>query len=464
VPLSQPQSDSESGTLLSNTPLRQLYKAFSWAIDPSLFAHLKPHGNSRIEFHSFTLLILFWTWSDKQTLTQAFNHASNLCFQLLGCTPFGSFRGFLSALHTWTDVLIPILRDALQQRILSLDSKKTRIGDWFPLAVDGSRTKLPRTLANEISFNSKKYGKGATARSRKKWKNKKKRQRKVTPPAPQMWLTLVWQMPTRLIWTWLCGPSYSSERKHFQEIIDEQNFPEKTLFCGDAGFVGYDLWQSIIDKGHHFLIRVGANVRLLKNLAHTQMRGDLVYSWPNAAMKKKQPPILLRLLKLKVGKAEMFLVTNVLNPKALTPSMAVKLYKARWGVEVQFRTLKQTFGRNKLESRTPESAYTEMAWSLLGLWLVQLLTLCEQIPEGIEPDESSASVALQVFREVMSGYVNVNVSSRLKEALKDSYKRKGSKQARFQPKQKSRPKTGEPKILNADADQKKVFKALFPNG
>ena len=48
----------------------------------------------------------------------------------------------------------------------------------------------------------------------------------------------------------------------------KQKFPENTLFCGDAGFVGYDLWQSIIDKGHSFVIRVGGNVRLLTKLGY----------------------------------------------------------------------------------------------------------------------------------------------------------------------------------------------------
>jgi len=61
-------------------------------------------------------------------------------------------------------------------------------------------------------------------------------------------------------------------------------FRENTLFCADAGFVGYELWRAILDAGHSFLIRVGGNVRLLRNLGHARHRRGLVYLWPNKAV------------------------------------------------------------------------------------------------------------------------------------------------------------------------------------
>ena len=38
-------------------------------------------------------------------------------------------------------------------------------------------------------------------------------------------------------------------------MLDEGEFPENTLFCGDAGFVGYESWSAMVSKGHHFLVR-----------------------------------------------------------------------------------------------------------------------------------------------------------------------------------------------------------------
>jgi len=73
------------------------------------------------------------------------------------------------------------------------------------------------------------------------------------------------------------------------DLLKDGLFPENTLFCGDAGFVGYALWSSILDAGHHFLIHVGANVRLLTDLECVRGRDGIVCLWPDAAARRKQP-------------------------------------------------------------------------------------------------------------------------------------------------------------------------------
>ena len=157
------------------------------------------------------------------------------------------------------------------------------------------------------------------------------------------------QMP----WSWKTGPSYAAEREHFREMLQEQKFPKHTLFCADAGFVGYELWKALSDRGHAFLIRVGANVTLLRHVGYIRERAGIVCYWPDAAARQGQPPLLLRHLHLRIGQRRMHLVTNVLDEKALTDAEAIRLYQLRWGIELQFRTMKQTFGRRKLRSRTP---------------------------------------------------------------------------------------------------------------
>lgn len=57
-------------------------------------------------------------------------------------------------------------------------------------------------------------------------------------------------------------------------MISEGSFPKNTLFCGDVGFVGYAFWQSIMDSGHDFLVRVGGNVRLIGEMVDYHELGD----------------------------------------------------------------------------------------------------------------------------------------------------------------------------------------------
>jgi len=66
--------------------------------------------------------------------------------------------------------------------------------------------------------------------------------------------------------------------------------------------------------------------------------------------KKKQPPLELRLIELHDGRQPVYLVTNL--PKSrLSDRHACEIYAARWGIELFFRTFKQTFGCRKLRSQ-----------------------------------------------------------------------------------------------------------------
>src|SRR6266480_4122484 len=79
----------------------------------------------------------------------------------------------------------------------------------------------------------------------------------------------------------------------------------------------------------------------------------------------------------------------------------MQMYRLRWGIELQFRAFKQTFGRGKLRSRTADHALVELEWSLVGLWLVQLFAVKEQIRIDSPPRQSSVASALAVIHDSM---------------------------------------------------------------
>jgi hypothetical protein len=364
--------------------------------------------------------------------------------------------------------VLPIIWERLHQLMQENGDAHWRVGHWVPIAVDGSRVSVPRTKNNEKAFCAPNFGESATAKWRRK-KNKGKhkqrnRKKKPQPVKPQIWITLLWHMALQMPWSWKLGPSYASERTHLREIIDTQKFPENTLFCADAGFTGYELWKAMIDKGHSFLIRVGANVTLLRKLGYVKERGDFVYCWPNEAARKKQPPLVLRLFSLKVGRCDMHLATNVLDEKQLGSKEVIRLYRLRWGIELQFRTLKQTFNRRKLRSRTSERALVELHWSLLGLWMIQLFAVKEQIEIGEVPENCSVSLAIQVIRETYRRYLEYPEQSfweQLRKATKDSYKRTTSKKARYNPDFKDKPKADKPKVRVATKKHKAMLRSYL---
>jgi hypothetical protein len=282
-----------------------LHAAVAWVVDAKIFAHLKIHGNTGWQVADLVLLAVVWVWSGDSTLTGAFTQAHGWSMQVLERVAVGTYHGLLRALTAWTATLLPLMAERLHQLMEGQAAKHWRVGLWLALAVDGSRISVPRTKDNEKAFCAPHFGKGKTAKYRKKKGQGKRRRRKGKPQPvkPQIWITLLWHMGLQMPWSWKTGPSHSSERDHFRQMLAEQKFPQQTLFCADAGFTGYELWKQMVDAGHSFLIRVGANVKLLRKLGYADEHHGIVYFWPESAARKEQPPLVLRLLQLEVADA-----------------------------------------------------------------------------------------------------------------------------------------------------------------
>jgi hypothetical protein len=447
---------------------RTLRSAVAWAIDGKIFSSLKVHGNTTWQMIELIVLSVMWVWSDQKTLTGAFVEASSWSINLLGRSVLGTYQGFMKALVTWTTPALPLIQERLHRLMEEHGAEHFRFRGWLPIAVDGSRVSVPRTKENETAFCAKNYGQSSTAKYRKRKRAKAKRYRKASEKraaqGPQIWTTLLWHMGLKVPWSWRTGGTDSSERNHFQEILAAQKFPENTLFCCDAGFVGYELWKAMMDRGHHFLIRVGANVRLIQELGYAKRETDgIVYLWPDKMAVQNHLPLVLRLIRIRIGKADIALVTNVLEKGRLTGKQAKILYKMRWGVELQFRALKQTFERRVLRSRTPDRALVELDWSLLGLWLIQLFAIKKQIDLGQLPERCSVGLAINVIRETFQRSwerpePGRDLASRLGDAVKDQYVRKKSKQGRYQPDSGRKPSCGKPIIIKATKVQKDHLK------
>jgi Transposase DDE domain len=239
-------------------------------------------------------------------------------------------------------------------------------------------------------------------------------------------------------------------------------FPEKTLFCGDAGFVGYKLWRGIMESSHSFLIRVGANVHLLKNLGQVRTNGNCVWVWPRDVMKRDMPPIQLRLITVQIGSKTMYLVTNVLSERNLSVKMIKQLYTLRWGIELHFRSTKQTFERGTLRSRNSDNSLAELDWSLIALTMIQLMAIREQTKIDVPPEHTSVAQALKAVRfAIYTRHVPLPkeqlLNRQLRLAVIDDYERLHSKRGRYHPNKKRKPSATKPILTQASKTQKSAY-------
>ena len=463
-----------------------LRNALKWAMPAHSFGACRFGVKTSWKARMLVFAAVLWAWSDESTLKKRFTAARKLVIKMFPWQkhPGTSYQGFIKALHQRTPRLFEVILPGLRQRMQQCAGDFWTVAGWAVFGVDGSRIQTPRTKANEARFHpTKKRKKPSRARkgqareltkkANQKAKQAKKRKHLVKKQAsgnakkqlagPQIWLTLFWHVGLGLPWAWKTGSVDSSERAHMLEMLGI--LPENSMIVADAGFVGYDNWQAVQEAGHSFVIRVGANVKLLKKLGYARQSGDRVYLWPDAARKKKQPPMVLRLITVHNGKHPIHLVTNVLSQKKLSDRNAAKIYQARWGIEVFFRSFKQTFGRRKLRSNSPDNALLELDWSLVGLWTVYLLGVTEVIEQNESPHRVSVAGALSAIRTVMHDYrwrpdPGEDLASLLGKALIDSYVRKSSKTSRNYPRKKNEKPAGKPVIQAASREQVACAKEL----
>jgi len=357
---------------------RSLREAIDWLLSPEVFSNISFRKGCRWTALTLVATALLWTWGSSKNVTERFVAARKIirkAFRLQKELP--SYQAFMKILRKWSCALLLAVRAHFQAQMERELPDHFRVAGFVVMAVDGSRIDLPRTESNQEQFSA-----GRTTRSRsskrraattpattnqktaaptakKKASRKKstkkqqagqkraakgqkravkkkaataKKSRRSCNDNPQMWVTMMWHVGTSLIWDWRSGPGDSSEREHLLSMID--GLPANSLVTADAGFVGYEYWKALIDSGRYFVIRVGANVRLLKDLGYVRRRKNIVYLWPDAAARTKQEPLVLRLTQFQTTKQMVYVVSDILDEKQLSDAQMVEIYKRRWGVEV----------------------------------------------------------------------------------------------------------------------------------
>ena len=467
--------DRLSAIVINHQTIKQVV---DWLFVPALLAGMKTRVGGTWKPRMVAVAAFLWATSDQKNLMKRFDEARKIVAKVFRWQPAPgtSYQGFLKMLTKWHAHLMQAIVPYVRAKMKEVLSEQWRIAGYAVFAADGSRIELARTESLEKSYSPKRKrnkkkkgrGKGRHAAARTKGRNKAAKKQSGDAIAkkansPQMWLTLLWHVGLGLPWAWRSGPSDSSERGHLEEMLAE--LPEGSLITADAGFIGYLFWLMILNAGHHFVIRVGANVKLIRKLGYARQHEHTVYLWPDQMAKKKQPPLVLRLIVIEDGSQPMYLVTD-LSRSQLSDRQAATIYGARWGIELFFRTFKQTFGRRKLRSRTATNAQLELDWSLLGLWCVTLLGQRELIEAGDDPTQLSPAGAIGAFQRTTTHYrvrpeaSEGNLWVKLRNALLDGYQRTSSKTSRNYPRKKKRERIGAPKIIEATKQQIKAATEL----
>jgi hypothetical protein len=325
-------------------------------------------------------VLLAMTWCAGDSLPERFETA-RACYVALHQRrrrPGMTCAGFEKALGQLPVLILRAVANAVRRRIAQVFADRFLVDGFMPLGCDGSRLACPRTheLERRLGLGKKKKKQkkaGALAGP----PTPKLEQgldpgtaKKTTADAPQIWVTAVVHLSLGVLWSWRLGKGTASERSHLCQLVT--TLPRRALLVADAGYVGYELLAALQAASFSFLIRLSSSAPLYtpERLNMGRFHEGIVYYWPQWAQQKDLPPLRIRLLRLRRKKADVWLLTNVLDAEKLPRPTAFKFYRWRWRNEGLFRSYKRTLGKVKLMSRTVAQVHREAEGSLLATQLL----------------------------------------------------------------------------------------------
>jgi hypothetical protein len=354
--------------------------------------------------------------------------------------PGKTFAGFQKALAKLPMPVLRAVADAVRRRLARVFANRWTVDGFIPLGCDGSRLTCPRSAEFEQRLGM---------------------DNEHSPPT--IWVTALVHLSSGLLWSWRLGKGSASERGHLRQLVP--TLPSSTLLVADAGYVGYELLETLFTTPVSFLIRLTSTAPLYasERLAWSRIREGLVHYWPQWAQQEKRPPIPVRVLRIRGRKVDVWLMTNVLDSQRLPRQTAGRFYRWRWQNEGLFRTYKRTLQKVKLMSRTVVMAHREAEGSLLAvqLLLAQGALASPTTSQAILPMPSARKVLMELrveIRNVVGMYLGPRqrqtYAERLLQARWQQRRQRSSKVRRPWPARKEHKPPGRPTILKMGTDLK----------
>ncbi len=300
------------------------------------------------------LVVLVMTWCAGESQAERFETAR--AFYVASYQrkrrPGKSVEGFQKALACVPARLLRLVAAAVRARLHQVFASFWQVEGFVPLGCDGSTLACPRSPELERRLRS-----DAVQDDR----------------PPTLFVTAFVHLSLGLLWSWRLGGAHASEKRHLRHLLG--TLPQQALIVTDAGFAGYELLQSIVEGGRSFLIRLSCKAPLYttQQINTWRFKEGPAYYWPLEVQEQERPPLEVRVIHLRrkgKGKADVWLMTNVLDAERLSRETASMFYRWRWRNEGLFRTYKRTLGKVKVLGHTVAQVHREAEGSLLAVQLL----------------------------------------------------------------------------------------------
>jgi hypothetical protein len=296
---------------------------------------------------------------------------------------------------------LKVLTDLVRRSARRLDEQAPDSWTWKGRAVvllDGSTVSMPDTAANQEVFPQARTQKPGVG-------------------FPIARLVAVISLTTGAVRELVLGPYKGKETGEpalFRTLWDRMKAGEIAL--GDRCFASYFGIAPLVERGVDGLFRMHQRRKYDFRLGVVLGVEDHVVSWPKPArpdgMDREtyaQLPAELRIreLRVKIEQAgfrvdELILVTTLLDPLEFAKEELASLFRERWNIELDLRSIKSVMQMDVLRCETPEMVEKEVWMHLLAYNLIRTLMARAAEVHAKEPRRLSFKGTLQAlgaFRE-----------------------------------------------------------------
>jgi putative transposase len=229
---------------------------------------------------------------------------------------------------------------------------------------------------------------------------------------PLVRLVVLLSLATGLLHEVALGP-YSGKETGEPALLREllPRFHPGDVLLADRCYAGWFLIALLQEQGVDVVVRLhqlrDANFRLGQRLGS----GDHVVEWPRPPRPSwmdeetyARMPLSLRVREVQVQVTErgfrvqsFVVVTTLLDSRQYSSNELAKLYRQRWLVELDLRTIKSTLHLDVLRCKTPEMACKELRTGLLAYNLIRRNMFAAALASERSPRELSFTVAMQTI-------------------------------------------------------------------
>ena len=258
---------------------------------------------------------------------------------------------------------------------------------WRLMGIDGTTFDMPDTPENERIF-----GRGGNQRS---------------PNAfPQVRVLALCELGTHAICDIALRPIRGSEQAMLPHLL--RSLQPDMLLLWDRGFFGFQLIESVLDRGSHLLARVKTSQLIfqrLKNLPDGSYLSTIYPSYSDRCNERNGH--VVRIIEYTHDDTSRAgcgvtnrLLTDLLDPADLPALEAVTLYHERWEEELAFDEIKTHLNGRELllRSKTPRGVVQELYGLFLAHRVLRQVIADAAAQQQLDPDRLSFTNTLRVLQ------------------------------------------------------------------